>query len=60
MDDKQVVAAILTLALRTAERESAQKTGPEHWRTIWKDYNRFLKEIERADDSIDKRGIHPD
>lgn len=60
MDDKQVVAAILTIALHAAEHDKPQKTGTEHWRTVWNDYNRFLKELERTDNSIDKRGIHPD
>ena len=60
MDDKLVVAAILTLALHTAERESAQKAGTERWQKVWNDYNKFVKELDKSDQSIDKRGIHPD
>jgi len=60
MDNKLVIAAILTVALHAAERSQSPKVGTEHWRNVWNDYNRFLKELERADDSIDKRGINPD
>jgi len=60
MDDKQVVAAILTLALHTSERERLQKAGTEHWQSVWSDYNRFLKQLEKSDESINARGIHPD
>ena len=59
MDDRLVVAAILTIALHASEPEKLQRTGTEHWRAVWNDYNRFLKELERSDNSIDKRGIHP-
>ena len=60
MDDMHVVAAILTLALHSAGRERRPKRGSAQWRGIWKDYERFLKELERSDNSIDKRGINPD
>jgi len=26
----------------------------------WRDYNKFLKELEKTDESIDTRGINPD
>ena len=45
MDDKQVVAAILTIVLHAAEHDRPQRTGTEHWRTVWNDYKRFLKEL---------------
>jgi len=60
MYDKQVVAAILTLTLHTAEHEQPSKQHTEHWRDILKDYKRFFQELENSDHSIDKRGINPD
>lgn len=60
MDDIHVVAAILTLALHTAEHERTPKTGTEHWQNVWKDYRKFLQELDKSDHSIDKVGIHPD
>jgi hypothetical protein len=60
MDDKQVVAAILTLALHTAEPKRPRKTGTERWRNVWRDYNRFLRQLEKSDESINARGINPD
>ena len=46
-----VVAAFLLLAMVIGQ--SMQ------WRHVWNDFNKFLKELESADDSIDKRGIKP-
>jgi hypothetical protein len=60
MDDIYVVAAILTLALHTAERERPPKSATERWRRVWTDFERFLKELGSSDRSIDKRGINPD
>lgn len=60
MDDRQVVAAILTLALHSPAEGRPPKTDSEQWRRVWKDFGRFLKELERSDNSIDKRGINPD
>jgi len=60
MGDIQVVAAILTLALHTSAQGRVSKKDSEQWRRVWKDYGRFLKELERSDNSIDKHGIHPD
>jgi hypothetical protein len=60
MDDIHVVAAILTLALHSAEHGRTQKAGTEHRQNVWKDYRNFLQELEKSDHSIDKDGIHPD
>ena len=60
MDDITVVAAILTLALHSAEHERTPTEGTDHWQKVWKDYRRFLQELDKSDESIDKRGIHPD
>ncbi len=60
MDDIYVVAAILTLALHSAEPERTPKTGTEHWQNVLKDYRKFMQELEKSDESIDKRGIQPD
>jgi hypothetical protein len=32
----------------------------KQWRDVLHDYNKFLKELERTDGSIDRRGINPD
>lgn len=60
MDDKQVVAAILALALHSAGTKRPRKRDTERWRDVWRDYNRFLKQLEKSDDSINARGINPD
>ena len=60
MDDIQVVAAILTLALHSADQGRTQKAGTEHRQNVWRDYRNFLQELEKSDHSIDKDGIHPD
>ena len=61
MEDLQVVAAILTVALcSTKARTTSQKVAADQWRNVWRDYNKFLKELEKMDESIDRRGINPD
>jgi hypothetical protein len=61
MEDYQVVAAILTVALCSIKpRTSSRRLAADHWRSVWRDYNRFLKELERTDESVDRRGINPD
>jgi hypothetical protein len=60
MDEIHVVAAILTLALHSAEHRRTQKAGTEHRQNVWKDYRNFLQELEKSNHSIDKDGIHPD
>jgi len=61
MEDNQLLAAILTVALHSRKpRETSKKANPEQWRNVWSDYNKFLKKLEKSDQSIDKRGINPD
>ena len=61
MEDHQVVAAILTVALcLTKPRTISHRLTTNQWRNVWRDYNKFLKELEKADESIDRRGINPD
>jgi hypothetical protein len=61
MGDYQVVAAILTVALCSTKPRATSRSGAaDHWRNVWRDYNKFLKELERTDESIDRRGINPD
>jgi hypothetical protein len=61
MADNQLLAALLTVALNsTKPRAASKRLGAEQWGDIWNDYNKFLKKLEKADDSIDKRGINPD
>jgi hypothetical protein len=61
MADNQVLAAILTVALNSTKPGArAKQKGKEAWRQVWNDYKTFLKEMERSDNSIDKRGINPD
>ena len=61
MADNQVLAAILTVALcSTKPRATSKKIAPEQWRNVWRNYNKFLKELEKSDDSIDTCGINPD
>jgi hypothetical protein len=61
MEDLQVIAAILTVALcSTKPRTSSQRVAADQWRNVWRDYKRFLKELEKTDESIDRRGINPD
>jgi hypothetical protein len=61
MEDQQVVAAILTVALcSTKPRTSSQRVAADHWRNVWSDYNKFLRQLEKTDESIDRRGINPD
>jgi hypothetical protein len=61
MEDQQVIAAILTVALcSTKPRTSSQRVAADQWRNVWRDYKRFLKKLEKTDESIDRRGINPD
>ena len=61
MADNQVLAAILTVALySTKPRPTSKRITAEQWRNVWHDYNKFLKELEKSDESIDRRGINPD
>ena len=61
MEDYQVVAAILTVALcSTKPRTTSHRLAADQWRSVWRDYNKFLKELEKTDESIDRRGINPD
>ena len=61
MEDHQVVAAILTVALcSTKPRTTSNRLAAEQWRNVWRDYSKFLKELEKTDESIDRRGINPD
>jgi hypothetical protein len=61
MEDHQVVAALLTVALcLTKARPIPQRQAANQWRSVWRDYKKFLKELEKTDESIDRRGINPD
>jgi hypothetical protein len=61
MADNQLLAALLTVALNsTKPRAASKRVGAEQWEETWKDYNKFLKKLEKTDGSIDKRGINPD
>jgi hypothetical protein len=61
MEDYHVVAAILTAALcSTKPRTTSRRLAENQWRNVWRDYNKFLKELEKTDESIDRRGINPD
>ena len=60
MDDIQVVAAILTLALHSSGREQKTKASTERRESVLKDYRKFVQELEKSDHSIDKDGINPD
>jgi len=61
MEYQTVVAALLTMALcSTKPRTTSQRPATDQWRNVWRDYNRFLKELEKTDESIDRRGINPD
>jgi hypothetical protein len=61
MGDNQVLAAILTVALYSAKpRANSKRVPAKQWRDVLHDYNKFLKELERTDGSIDRRGINPD
>jgi hypothetical protein len=61
MADNQVLAAMLTVALcSTKPRETSKRSAEEQWRNVWHDYNKFLKQLEKTDKSIDARGINPD
>jgi len=59
MEDYYLIAAILTVALHARKPPGSSKDG-DQWRSVWNDYNRFLKELDKKDQSIDKRGINPD
>ena len=61
-DLPNLVAAILTVALcsKLKARTTSQKVAADQWRNVWRDYNKFLKELEKMDESIDRRGINPD
>jgi hypothetical protein len=57
----QVVAAILTVALwSTKSRTTSRGVAVDQWRNVWRDYNKFMKQLEKTDESIDRRGINPD
>ncbi len=61
MADNQVLAAILTVALCSSKpRATSKRIAAEQWRNVLHDYNKFLKELEKLDESIDTRGINPD
>ena len=61
MEDHHVVAAILTIALcSTKPRATSRNAAEEQWRSVWRDYNKFVKALETGDKSIDARGINPD
>ena len=61
MEEYPVVAAILTVALcSTKPRTTSQRLAADQWRNVWHDYNKFLKQLEKTDESIDGRGINPD
>jgi hypothetical protein len=61
MEDNPLLAALLTVALHSSKpRERSKKAGPEEWRNVWNNYQRFLTKLEKADESIDERGINPD
>ena len=61
MEDHQVVAAILTVALcSTKPRPTSQKPAADSWQNVWRDYNKFLAELKKTDESINRRGINPD
>jgi hypothetical protein len=61
MEHHQVVAALLTVALcPTKLRTTSRRPATEQWRNVWRDYKRFLKELEKTDESIDRHGINPD
>jgi hypothetical protein len=61
MEDKHLLATLLTVALHSSKpRETSKKTGPKQCRNVWNDYNQFLKQLDRSDKSIDKRGINQD
>jgi hypothetical protein len=61
MEDQQIVAAVLTVALySTKPKTTSPRPAADQWRNVWRDYSRFLKELEKRDESIDKRGINPD
>lgn len=61
MEDFQVVAAMLAVALFFDKpRTTSRRLAADQWRNVWRDYNRFLKKLEKTDESIDRRGINPD
>jgi hypothetical protein len=61
VEDYLVVAAIPTVALcSTNSRVTSNRPAADQWRNVWCDYNKFLKELEKTDESIDRRGINPD
>jgi hypothetical protein len=61
MEEYPVVAAILTVALcSTKPRTTSQRLTADQWRNVWRDYNKFLKQLEKTDKSIERRGINPD
>ena len=61
MEDRQVVAAILTVALCSIEpRTTSHRLAANQWRSVWRDYNKFLEELKKMDESIDRHGINPD
>jgi hypothetical protein len=61
MEDYHVVAAILTVALwSTKPSTTSRRPAADQWRNVWRDYNKFLKQLARTDESIDRRGINPD
>ena len=48
MEDYKVVAAILTVAVcSTKPRTTSQRLAADQWRNVWRDYNKFLKKLEK-------------
>jgi hypothetical protein len=61
MSDNHVLAALLTIAVNVGKpRATSKHAAAERWQQVWNDYKRFFKEIEKTDNSIDRRGINPD
>jgi hypothetical protein len=61
MGNNEVLAALLTVAVNVGKpRVNSKRAAAERWQEVWNDYKRFSKEIEKNDNSIDRRGINPD
>ena len=61
MSDNQVLAVLLTIAVNVGKpRATSKRAAAERSQQVWNDYKRFFKEIEKTDNSIDRRGINPD
>jgi hypothetical protein len=58
MEDHQVVAAILTVALcSTKPPATSSRLAADQWRNVWRDYNKFLKDWKKRTST---RRINPD